>query len=93
MSEEIVATALNIGCQIVIILLNFKSYDSYTIWHCKRYTQTRFVIMRECCLKMQKVSLKAKEKKISFYYEYELLLSPFLNVTEPWIALPACSGE
>lgn len=31
MSEEIVAAALNIGCQMVIILFNFKSYDTYTI--------------------------------------------------------------
>lgn len=87
MSEEIVAAALNIGCQMVIILFNFKSYDTYTIWHCKHYTQTHFVIMRECCLKMQKVSLKAKGKKIYFYYECEFPLFPFLKVMELWNAL------
>lgn len=27
MSEETVTSALNIGCQMVIILFNFKSYD------------------------------------------------------------------
>lgn len=93
MSEEIVAAALNIGCQMVIILFNFKSYDTYTIWHCKHYTQTHFVIMRECCLKMQKVSLKAKGKKNLFLLWMWISSISFSESYGALKCIATCHGE
>lgn len=77
---------------MVIILFNFKSYNSHTIWHCKHDAQILFVITREWYFKMHKNIFKSKVK-IYFYYECELFLSTFPKVTELWRALPTRCGE
>lgn len=61
MSEEIVTSALNIGCQVVIILFNFKSYDRVIPSDTANITHKHFLLSQENdILKCTKSSLKAK---------------------------------
>lgn len=61
MSEEIVTLALNISCQMVIILFNFKSYDRVIPSDTANIMHKHFLLSwGNDILKCTKASLKAK---------------------------------
>lgn len=89
MSEETVISVLDISCQIVILLFNFKSYDRVRTSDTAHITHKHFLFawgndILKCT--------KAKHK-INFYYDCELFLSPFPKVTELCIVLTTLCGE